>query len=90
MAREAKAKEASCCDDRIIVTGAVIRHSTCKESKIDQCREGWGGGSEEEGKNKSKRRRRQREEGWGGVSRLENHIHKSIRHLFIIRARAPM
>lgn len=39
MAREAKAKEASCCEDRIIVTGAVIRHSTCKESKIDEKRE---------------------------------------------------
>lgn len=33
IAREAKAKEASCCDDRIIVTGAVIRHNTCRKEK---------------------------------------------------------
>lgn len=44
MAREAKAKEASCCEDRIMVTGAVIRHSTCKESKTDKSGEGENGG----------------------------------------------
>lgn len=50
MAREAKAKEASCCEDRIIVTGAVIRHNTCRrrerereEEEVE--REGRGQGS---------------------------------------------
>lgn len=36
MAREAKAKEASCCEDRIIVTGAVIRHSTCRQTEKEK------------------------------------------------------
>lgn len=33
MAREAKANEASCCEDKIIVTGAVIRHKTCEREE---------------------------------------------------------
>lgn len=49
MAREAKAKEASCCEDRIIVTGAVIRHNTCRrrerEREEEVEREGRGQGS---------------------------------------------
>lgn len=33
MASEAKANEASCFDDRIIVTGAVIMHNTWKRER---------------------------------------------------------
>lgn len=61
MAREAKAKEASCCEDRIIVTGAVIRHNTCRqagrgkknktsgnvvETQLKRQNGSWGGGKQ--------------------------------------------
>lgn len=49
MAREAKAKEASCCEVRIIVTGAVIRHNTCRRRKRENMstENGTGAGGEE-------------------------------------------